>query len=230
MDYECIKYAILKVYKDCNIKSFPIDCFEILNAYDLKVYSYDALPDNLKEYCMKFSEDAINFKNIICYNNNLPTGRIRFSLMHELGHVILKHNQIKSNRLEQEANFFASNILAPRMAIHYSKCKDPNSISRLFGITHEAAKIAFEDYMRWYKRIAKFKMSRFDKALYTHFYNSDVNRFVYNIKRCAMCDTLIYNSKYYVCDKCYNYDDQNINYFKNDDLLIAESQWLYGGL
>lgn len=151
--------------------------------------------------------------------------------MHELGHVILNHNQFKNNKLEQEANFFASNILAPRMAIHYAKCINSNSVSKLFGMTNEAAQYAFNDYIRWYRRVACFKMSSFDKALYSHFYNSKLKGFVYSIKKCAYCDTDIYNSNYFICENCKGSDQIYRHFYPLDeDFLIAESQWLYGWL
>ncbi|MBE5966421.1 MAG: ImmA/IrrE family metallo-endopeptidase [Lachnospiraceae bacterium] len=231
MDYEHIKSATLKVFIDCNVKSFPIDCFEILEFYKLKAHSYESLPAKLKEYCIKYSDDALNYKDKICYNSDLPPGRIRFSLMHELGHVILKHSQNRTQELEQEANFFASNILAPRMAIHYAGCKNQNDVSKLFHITDEAAHYAFADYKRWHRWTIYHKMNSFDKAMYSYFYNVEQEKFIYSVKRCAFCEHEIFNSPEYICKKCNisNYHQpQEIAY--DTDLLIAESQWLYGGI
>lgn len=229
MDYEYIKFTTLKVFKDCNVKSFPIDCFSILDHYDLKAYSYKSLPVELQEYCMKYSEDALNFKDKICYNDNFPSGRIRFSLMHELGHIILNHGENRTPEMEQEANFFASNILAPRMAMHYAKCKNHNEVAKLFNITNEAAEYAFNDYKRWYRWTIYHKMNTFDKALYSHFYNKEQGKFIYRIEHCIYCHSEIFNSKDYVCKKChapaFNYSNN-----MNMDFLVAQSQWLYGGL
>lgn len=47
---------------------------------------------------------------------------------------------------EAEANFFASNILAPRMAIHYARCKNEADVARIFEVSCEAAQYAFDDY------------------------------------------------------------------------------------
>ena len=57
-------------------------------------------------------------KRIIAYDENKSPFRIRFSIMHELGHIMLGHSRECAYN-EQQANFFASNILAPRMAIHF---------------------------------------------------------------------------------------------------------------
>jgi hypothetical protein len=124
----------LDVFKKCNIKSFPINCYDILKQYDIEVYPYSSLSDNLREYCIKFSNDALKYRDKVCYNDDLPPGRIRFSLMHELGHIVLNHSNNHTPQMEQEANCFASNILAPRMTIHYAKCKNETDVSKLFGI------------------------------------------------------------------------------------------------
>lgn len=231
MNYNLIKFAILAVFNDCNVKSFPINCFDILKNYNLIAHSYESLPTELQEYCIKYSEDAFTFKDKICYNSNLPYGRIRFSLMHELGHVILKHSQVKTLELEQEANFFASNILAPRMAIHYAGCKNESDVSKLFDITNEAAQYAFDDYKRWHKWITIHKMSAIDKAMYSYFYNENAKRFVYSQRKCAYCDADIYNSTYFVCNKCIPQDHSYTRYEPQEKaLLIAENYWLYAGL
>ena len=231
MNYDNIRHATLSVFQDCDIHSFPINCFEILKAYHLITYPYSSLSGELRDYCMSYSNDALYYKDKICYNDMQPKGRIYFSLMHELGHVILNHGDNPTPKMEQEANFFASHILAPRMAIHYSSCKNLNDVANLFGLTNEAAGYAFDDYRRWHRKALYAKMSSFDQAMYQHFFNEEAHKFVYNIKRCAYCDGLIFNSTDYVCTKC----DPSIHYpsstLQTDtELLIAENHWLYGNL
>jgi Zn-dependent peptidase ImmA (M78 family) len=231
MDYEHIKFMTLKVFTDCDLHSFPINCFEILNRYELVTLAYSQLNEELRKYCKSYSEDAFNYKNKICYNDSMPIGRIRFSLMHELGHSLLKHGESSSPRDEQEANYFASHILAPRMAIHYANCKNYHDVSKLFGITGEAAQYAFNDYRRWHRDIVYHKMNSFDKSLYSHFYQEDIQRFVYSIKNCVYCGEVIINLTEDLCSNCNTSDKPNpTNYDLDNDLLIAESQWLYGGL
>lgn len=231
MDYESIKYATLSVLTECNIHSFPMNCFDILKHYEIDVYPYSSLSEDLQNYCKKFSDDALIYKDKICYNDNLPYGRILFSLMHELGHIKLQHDINHTLEMEQEANFFASNLLAPRMVIHYSECKNQNDVSKLFHLTKEASQYAFDDYKRWKRRITCHNMTSFDKAIYSYFFNQEQEKFIYNIKHCYVCDADIYNSREDVCTQC---GQHNHNYQKahtsDIELLIAESQWLYHGL
>lgn len=231
MNYDYIRFATLEVYKECNINSFPIHSFEILNHYNIRTHTYSSLSDELRRYCLNYSNDALYYKDKICYNDLQPKGRIYFSLMHELGHVMLKHNQNHTPQMEQQANIFASNILAPRMAIHYAGCKNQNDVATIFSLTNEAASYAFDDYKRWRRRTLHEKMGPFDQAMYQHFFNKESNKFVYSIIQCAYCDELIYNSFAFICEKCNTAKRKNIIPHGTDsELLIAENQWLYRGL
>lgn len=150
--------------------------------------------------CIGYSDDAFRegTSKIIAYNSEKPAGRIRFSLMHELGHHMLEHTgNTKSN--EKEANLFASYILAPRMAIHYAGCKNANDVSHIFNISHEAAENAFDDYRRWHRHVVIYKMSKCDKAMYAHFYNAEKKCFIWNKKKCVFCGRTLYNS---IADSC----------------------------
>jgi Zn-dependent peptidase ImmA (M78 family) len=226
-----IKLAVLKVIKKSNIKSFPIDCFKLLDENKFKYRTYSSQSTKKREKCISYSKDAFTLKGIVYYNDEMPLGRIRFSLMHELGHKVLHHTDEETPEQEKEADIFASNILAPRMAIHYSKCKNQNDVVKTFNVSQEAAQYAFADYRRWHRWTVYHKMNDFDKAMYSHFHNSDANCFVYNIKKCAYCDSPLYNTKDIVCIKCNAPGCSFLKHQPNsEDFMIAESQWLYSGL
>ncbi|MDF2538845.1 MAG: hypothetical protein K0S76_1866 [Herbinix sp.] len=231
MDYDKVKNTTLKVFQKCDIKSFPIDCIEILTKYGMKVETYYSQKPAKLSRCLTYSEDAFILKKTVYYNDNKPIGRIRFSLAHEIGHIALEHTVHRTEEQEKEADCFASYLLAPRMAIHYSICKNQNDVAKLFNISNEAAQYAFDDYRRWYRWTVYHKMSLFDKVMYTHFYNDNAKCFVYKIKKCACCDTVIYNSISIVCKKC-NTPSRSYMWqpLPEDDFIIGENNWLYGGL
>ena len=59
---------------------------------------------------------------IIVYNDapGIPETRKRFTVAHEIGHVVLQHRMEGDETEEQEANTFARNLLAPRrLALKY---------------------------------------------------------------------------------------------------------------
>lgn len=226
MDYNYINYKVLEVYQTCDVQSFPIDCLSLFEHYDLKILPYSGLNKTLYEYCLKFSEDAFWFKDKIFYNDEVIPGRIRFSLMHELGHFILNHNENRTPEMEQEANYFASNILAPRMVIHFGKCKNETEVSNLFQLTNECARYAFDDYKRWRMRKLKYHMSSFDKEFYNHFYNEERDEFIYKIQICPRCFEELYNGR--TCINCLRKKlSQNQDYFTTG-FQAAEHYFLYG--
>ena len=241
--YPDILYSILEIYRRCNITYFPLDCFSLLAAYNYEVYKYSDLYKKnplLLELCGGYSGEAFSEQNtkIVAYNERQNPQRIRFSLMHELGHIILGHRG-ESNQNEQEANYFASNILAPKMAIHYSSCKNHTEIAKLFNISLQAADIAFTEYRRWH-RMAAYKMNFVDKEIYQHFYNKDEDKFVCFPRYCD-CGAEVTNRKYNCCNHCL-YIPPTKRVVQEEPALVslfnsqkeknifakAEHHWLYG--
>ena len=90
----------------------------------------------------------------------MPYYRIRFSLMHELGHILLDH-KASSVKNEDEADYFASCILAPRIMIHHLRLNNKYSkvtaddIHDYFDISISASNRALMDYHNWYSEIAR---------------------------------------------------------------------------
>lgn len=239
MNNNSILKATIQVFQECKVKSFPIDCFKILNHYKYRIFTYNELKKRnsmLYEMCIGYSEDAFCEKStqIIAYNDEKPISRIRFSLMHELGHHVLAHTG-ESIQNEYEANTFASYILAPRMAIHYSGCKNADDVSKIFHISHEAANHAFDDFRRWHRRVIIYKMSIYDKAMYSHFYSPIQKCFLWSIKKCDVCGKILYNTTENRCHVC-TLPPKHSRYDSSSDILwdenvkqlrLARQKWLY---
>ena len=68
--------------------------------------------------------------------------------MHEIGHIVLNHTE-DSELAEKEVKFFAKYALAPPALIHKLKLNNPESISRIFEISYEAACYAYDYYKKW---------------------------------------------------------------------------------
>ena len=154
-----IDQLILKTYKMCNITSFPFDCKKVLKAYGYDCKAYSSLNDKKRKICLGVSDDACIMNGTIYYNDTMLQGRIPFTLMHELAHILLEH-RIKDEEEEHEADYMASNLLAPRIMIHqlcltnkYQKVT-ADDIHNYFGISISASNIAVMDYHDWYANIA----------------------------------------------------------------------------
>lgn len=127
---------ILDVYKFCGIDSFPVDLHKIINSieYTLKSYREESCSaERLKELCI-ISNDAFLVRNrkTIFYNNDKVNSlrRIRFTLAHELGHIILVTNN------EDLADVFASNLLAPRPIVYALKnLRTADKIASFFNVS-----------------------------------------------------------------------------------------------
>ncbi len=143
MDYAYLYGKILETYRKCSVNSFPIDCFDIAQKLGFSVVRYSDLDSAKRIACLKLSHDACLIKRLLCYNDAVLPERIRFSLMHEIGHIVLETNS------EKEADAFASHILAPRIAVHFMYPKTVNNIHDTFGISYTAADIVLENHRNW---------------------------------------------------------------------------------
>ena len=144
----------------CNITKFPFDCKKVLKAYGYDCKAYSSLSDKKRKICLGISDDACIMNGTIYYNDTRIQGRIPFTLMHELAHILLEHI-VKDEIEEDEADYFASCILAPRIMIHhlclnnkYSKVT-ADDIHEYFDISISASNRALMDYHNWYSEIAR---------------------------------------------------------------------------
>ncbi|MBC5710356.1 ImmA/IrrE family metallo-endopeptidase [Hungatella sp. L12] len=155
MEHCEVSRIILDVYETCNIKNFPINCIDVIKKLKIPLYKYSELSEIKERECYKVSDDAFKLRGKIYYNDSFPyIRRQRFTLMHEVGHILLSHNgDTKEN--DDEANEFASHILAPRILIHKYDCRTVRHIYELFGLSYKASNRALSDYRKWYENIAQ---------------------------------------------------------------------------
>lgn len=141
---------VLSVYKECNIHKHPFDCLKVIKHYGYKLIPYSKVKyiPELSRLCNEMSSDAFGFipLKIIVYNDKMSKERINFTLMHELGHIVLEHTDQCS---EDDADTFAGMILAPNVMIHYYECQTADDIHDRFGISYAAANRALLRYRRW---------------------------------------------------------------------------------
>lgn len=194
-----IHKIILELFQKFHIQSFPLDCFQLIEDCGYRIITYQQMRRTnvqLYEYCQRLSDDAFHFKpkKLVAYNEDQSFYRIRFSLMHELGHIVLNHSG-DHQKNEREANYFASHILAPRMAVYYAKPADSAELSHMFQISREAARIVLSDMQLWYQH-TRYHMTQLDQQLYQHFYNENARGFVYHIAPCFYCLAPVYNHSF----------------------------------
>lgn len=145
-----------------NIKIFPIDIINIIRKFNWGLITYEQMAINnnckIEDICECLGTDGYSIYNgknyTIAYNNTIKSqGRINFTLAHEIGHIILNHHKDfevtevlgdnfskeEYKILENEANCFARNILAPSPLVNklsfFNKIID---IDTTFNITYPA--------------------------------------------------------------------------------------------
>ena len=137
----------------------PIDVFAVVNGwsrYKITVVRYPFSP-NISGMCTKEGEDII-----IAVNSGSSYGRQRFTLAHELYHVLFDKGQTRvicdmsmgedKPEVEREADLFASYFLMPYDALHQyaedKECWDINGVieaEQFYQVSHQAMLIRLQE-------------------------------------------------------------------------------------
>ena len=96
--YVAIEDAVLELYRKADARTMPLDVFEIANSIGYAPVPYRLLGPVLYPVFMAASEDGVSMwwlgdKGGIFYNDRKPLLRQRFTIAHELGHVMLGHKE-----------------------------------------------------------------------------------------------------------------------------------------
>jgi Zn-dependent peptidase ImmA (M78 family) len=148
------------------ITSFPIDPFEIVVHNGWRVLKAQEVADmtGLSREDVLMGKEADCWygggKYTIIYDDNIQSlKRIRWSIMHEIGHIFLNHHidfheqlhyrkQLKPGHyraLERETNTFVAEVMAPISVIKHCELFHTQSIMNTFDISYEAASIQLDN-------------------------------------------------------------------------------------
>ncbi len=58
--YEQIKHEVVDMYEECEIRTFPIDCFEIANRLYYILVPYSQLNDHQLRLAMEYSSEGFS--------------------------------------------------------------------------------------------------------------------------------------------------------------------------
>lgn len=134
--------TILYQCKNTMIRTYA-DVMALFNVSDLWFF---------KALCLE-RNDAVTIRQTrngrptyeLFYDAQANRRRMRFTLAHELGHIILNHRQ-EEDWEEEEADCFASQLLAPRplfpsLRVHQIDVTDPDVVASIFSLSKSAAKV-----------------------------------------------------------------------------------------
>lgn len=196
---EEIKQIVLNIYKTLDITDFPIDLNHIIDSYGIQLYEYSTCG---RELCLKYSEDSFSFGSKIFYDERMYSKRIRFSIAHEIGHIMLNHTRLEENKRieEEEADRFAACLLIPIVAVARIDYISVEILMQHFDISKQAANIAYYEYTHRYR--GYHNLGKSDKELFNHLFD----------------DTYVKNQ----------YSYKHISKTESEDFIAAENNWLYG--
>ena len=183
-NYQKSRNAAWELLIDCEIKELPIKITDICKLIGISV----------KLAPLDGDSDGYTFihkrKPIIVINSNCKSiSRLRFTVAHELGHIILGHvgkyalvNREPSpndNPIEQEANIFASRLLAPACVLWGCEVQSAEDIMKLCDISYQAAAFRMERMKVLYAR-DKFLTSPLERIVFDNF-RPFIRRYLYGV-------------------------------------------------
>lgn len=154
--YVQIKMAVVGLYQELCVKTIPVDAWDIAKKLGITLLPYTSLNEEQREAALLLCNGGMKFNRIyggvmrtfVVYDDSTPIGRQRFTILHELGHVVLRHRQ-DSVLADAEADFFAKYAIAPPMLVYLIHPTDYLDIAEVFGLSRECAFNSMNYYNKW---------------------------------------------------------------------------------
>lgn len=157
MNYKKSRDAAWQLLIKNKTSSLPVDLRKICRSEHIRLFSYAQGAKLIRKLGLEdhtVENDAFSIGRVILYDDRKPIARQRFSVAHEIGHILLHSSNCATvyNRepspnddpIEAEANVFASRLLAPLCVLHYLNIQTAEEIAETCGISITAAKIRLE--------------------------------------------------------------------------------------
>lgn len=165
-----IKETVLSVLRFADIHTLPVNLSVILRAYQIRSLPLSAACEaGLNIQCRdgrticQYRSEGMQY--LILYNDSHNEARMRWTIAHELGHIMLDHvtqNDTVLERMEAEANYFALQLLAPLAVLDAMDAKSASEIQALCGLSHQAAELRRRDFERRNRHKAKHGDTKHD--------------------------------------------------------------------
>lgn len=172
---EEIQEEVAFLIEDYGISQYPFSIWELLNKLKIDTIPYSKLPEEVAALMRRMRLDAItirpeNFevtKTTVYYDDAPPSisrQRIRFTLAHEVGHLVLQHPGDGDEIYEAEANNFARYLLAPDPLVIRDSQFDPEIIQCDFDISFSCAQVVCERSAKR-ERWGSITLTDYEKAI-----------------------------------------------------------------
>lgn len=185
-NYQSTRDLAWEILIQNNVCELPVKISTICRNMGVKLKSYEQSKVFLKIPFIRedyLKNDGFSLFNTIFYNQECNEGRQRFTVAHELLHI-LKHERSTKNcepapqdsQKETEANIFASRLLAPACVLWALNIHTAEEISQLCNISLTSAKFRLERLNLLYEREKYFIHTRG----YSCFLQSPLEKKVFN--------------------------------------------------
>ncbi len=171
--FQNIEEKVVSIYKKLNIKHCPVNPFAIADAMGFSLVPYSKLRYDIASSLKQKGINGASFYNAVLnksfiYYNDICVGEFqRFTIMHEIGHILSGHKE-ESELARKMANYFAAYALAPSPLIDYYECEDYMALVDVFAVSPQCASLCFDRYLRWKEYGGKIK--QYEKELLDLFY------------------------------------------------------------
>lgn len=187
-EYQKTRNAVWKLIIDLQIGALPVRISQVLKALEIPFGMYQSnrtLLEKLKLLGAVKNMDGLTVRlkdgYHILYDGSKPPKRIRFTLAHELGHIIEENGFERHDGLlytarnrepaegdrpaETKANIFASRLLAPACVLHETKRLSAEAIMEICDISYTCASFRADRMAELEERNERFLRER-DKGCF----------------------------------------------------------------
>lgn len=150
------------MYEECEIVSYPIDCYEIARKLYYILVPYSSLTDHQLRLAMEFSSDGFSilrkmpdtgmYRWFIFYNNFNNKKRQRWTIFHEIGHIYLGHfecNNLSDEEKEQRPIFLPNIALPHRHLLVSLNANVLVTLPVIFDVSDKASIYLYAYYEKW---------------------------------------------------------------------------------
>ncbi len=178
MDYSQYQHSrdlAWKVLLEERVTELPVDVGKLCRQMGIPVKAYRYSRDLLQYLQVDVDQidglaTYVQGLPVIFYKDTGPLGRQRFTVAHELGHILAgdvirdgvvhRIRWTEEDPMEQSANVFASRLLAPACVLWGLDIHSPADIMDLCGLSYQAAALRARRLALLYRREQRFLEQR----------------------------------------------------------------------
>ena len=182
VDYKKIIETVYKLIAELEIKKLPVLVDYITNELWIKQIKNCDLQKPLLHLNQNGLAVLSEGKFYIIYNEKDNLQERRFTVAHEIGHILLGHlfsnptSQQEKKIREQEADIFATFLLAPVCVIQALKLQTPKEIQSVCNMPYQYAQWCLEFAISDLSKFSAQKINDLENKIYKQF-QSYINNF-----------------------------------------------------